>query len=150
MEDSLSLLRLKKFPTKTRRFHGRRAITPIRNRKNKRYARTRSHNRLEESNGVPVLQRTDSHVGEKREEDDKKEHSGCEKREGDKDGLNEGKGAHAEKHETPDTERNSQHSELTVHPGSVQGLPTNTSEDSENAVRASANATHLEEEEPSF
>ena len=150
MEDSLSLLRLKKFPTKTRRFHGRRAITPIRNRKNKRYARTRSHNRLEDSNGVPVLQRTDSHVGEKREEDDKKEHSRCEKREGDKDGLNEGKGAHAEKHETSDTQGDSQHSELTVHPGSVQGLPTNTSEDSENAVSASANATHLEEEEPSF
>lgn len=150
MEDSLSLLRLKKFPRKTRRFHGRRAITPIRNRKNKRYARTRSHTRVEESNVVPVLQRTDSHVGEKREEDDKKEHSRCEKREGDKDGLNEGKGAHAENDEASDTQGDSQHSELTVHPGSVQGLPTNTSEGSENAVSASSNATHLEEEEPSF
>ena len=150
MEDSLSLLRLKKFPTKTRRFHGRRAITPIRNRRNKRYARTRSHTRVEESNAVSVLQRTDSHVGEKREEDDKKEHSRCEKREGDKDGLNEGKGTHAENDEAPDTQGDSQHSELTVHPGSVQGLPTNTSEGSENAVSASSNATHLEEEEPSF
>lgn len=150
MEDSLSLLRLKKFPTKTRRFHGRRAITPIRNRKNKRYARTRSHNRVEESNAVPVLQPADSHIGEKQEKDDKKEHSGCEKREGDKDSRDEGKREDAEKHKTPHTEGDSQHSELTVHPGSVQGLPTNTSEDSENAVTASSNATHLEEEEPSF
>jgi len=150
MEDSLSLLRLKKFPTKTRRFHGRRAITPIRNRKNKRYARTRSHNRVEESNAIPVLQQTDSHVGEKREEDHKKEHSRCEKREGDKDSRDEGKREDAEKHETPETEGDSRHSELTVHPGSVQGLPINTSEDSENAVSASSNVTHLEEEEPSF
>lgn len=161
MEEPLPILRprITKTKVKTRRLRGRRAITPIRNRK-KHFAKTRSHNKIEERNDLRVSQRADSHGDQQRDENDKKEHSHGEKREGDEDSDGEGERADAEKHEAPHTQGDSQHPEVTVHPGSVQ--EAKSSDDSETAInRTSAinrttavsgesNQTALEEEDVSF
>ena len=155
MEEPLPILRPRTLTTKgkTRRVQGRRAITPVRNRK-KHFPKTRSHNKIEERNDLRVSQRADSHHGEKRDKNDKQQHSESKEWKGDQDSHVKGERADAEKHKAPDTQGDSQHQELTVHPGSVH--EAKASDDSETAINdvpavsGESNETALEEEDVSF
>ena len=102
---------------KTRRFHGRRSITPMKH-KGRKPAKTRCHNR----NGVQLREHTSSFHDNERQGENKDQHCENQKREGDKDSECSRERKDTEVHEEVIQLGNSEHSEKPVHPGSVQEL----------------------------
>lgn len=131
---------------KTRRFHGRRSVTPMRHKGRRAVAKTRCHHKAEKkiSHELPVREHTGSlHDGERQGENEDK-HSEDQKRQGHEDSSGSGKREDTEIHEEAIGLGNSEHSEQSVHPGSIQEL---------RELPASAQVTDEtspEEEEPPF
>lgn len=124
-------LRALRVLNRTRRFHGRRAITPLRP-KRKRILKTRCHTKV---GNVSIQQHTGSRSDGKWSSQDQKEHSEHQGREGNKIGGDHGKWKDSEECEELDQCGNEEDSELTVHPGSLQEvsrLPEYASSDSTN------------------
>lgn len=130
---------------RTRRFHGRRGITPIKSKK-KRIIKTRSQrpvilsaNRVE---NVSIQQHTSARSGEERSSHDEKEHSEHQGEERDQGSGDHGKREDTQKCQEADKCGNGEDSEFTVHPGSFQGVPRL----SEHADTIKANETELKTE----
>ena len=140
---------------RTRRFHGRRGITPIKSKK-KRIIKTRSQRRFlaeaEPQNSgilsanrvenVSIQQHTSARSGEERSSHDEKEHSEHQGEERDQGSGDHGKREDTQKCQEADKCGNGEDSEFTVHPGSFQGVPRL----SEHADTVKANETELKTE----
>lgn len=104
----------------TRRYSGRRAITPMRS-KLKKIQKTRGHK--VEKKHVPLFKHTSSfHDGERKKEDE----SQCCKhteRKGNQDSDNKRGKENQKEHTSSEQERNDQDSKESIHPGPVQTLP---------------------------
>ena len=107
--------------SQTRRFSGRRGITPIRGKHKKPIPKTRGH-KVEKKPYVPLRKHTSSQQHGKWQEKDTKEHCENSEREGDEIcNLGDGR-QNQEKCEVVVQSGNSENSEKSVHPGPVQTL----------------------------
>ena len=149
MEDPTSSLAVPKLRSlkgrKTRRYHGRRAVTPMR-RRHHRHTKTRAQPRVGNENGkdVQLSQRTASSDDGERKDAHEDADGGYPERKGTKDGDLQGERKDQEEHSETDGEGGGVHSEVSVHPGSLQELRELP------ASIPDANETSLEEEEPPF
>ena len=130
---------LRALGNKTRRFQGRRSITPIKPKK-KRIVKTRYVKKVE--NAVSIQQQSSSRSDGKWSAQDQKEYSGDFQWEGNKDGGNHGKREDSQKHKEAECGGNQKDSTESVYPGSLQELH----ELSELAVTDITNETELKEE----
>jgi hypothetical protein len=108
---------------KTRRFHGRRSVTPMRH-KSKKPSKTRCISKVERTDfhGIPIRKHTSASQSDERDTQNKDEHCEDQERKGNKDCDDEGKRKDAEVHEEVEPLGNSEYSEQPVHPGSIQEL----------------------------
>jgi hypothetical protein len=106
----------------TRRFSGRRGLTPMKTKHRKSVPKTRSH-RIEKRTDVSVRKHTISCVNRKWKEDNEKEHRKDSEREGDKDGdpgtRKEDKEECSQVEQIGDAEDSTE----SVHPGPLQAVP---------------------------
>jgi hypothetical protein len=106
----------------TRRFKGRRALTPMRSKHKCQIKKTRGH-RVEKRPHVPLLKHTGSlHDGEWKEEDQSQLGHGPQWQ-GDQDSHNQGGEEDTKEHAQVESVRNTENSEKSIHPGPVQTLP---------------------------
>lgn len=132
----------------TRRFSGRRGVTPMRTKHRKPVTKTRS-NRVEKRSDVSVRKHTISCVNRKWKEENEKEHRNDQERKGDKD-CDSG-GGEEDKEECSHVEQrgDSADPEESVHPGLVQtlsGLLEQTPQSNECADDQEADQTEIEAE----
>ena len=106
----------------TRRYKGRRALTPMRSKHKCQIKKTRGH-KVEKRHHVPLLKHASSiHDGERKEEDQSQlGHSPQWK--GDQDSHNQGGKEDAKEHTQVESIGNTENSEKSIHPGPVQTLP---------------------------
>ena len=103
----------------TRRFTGRRGLTPIRTKQKKTIPKTRGH-KVEKKPYVPLRKHTSTQQLGERQATDQEKHSQDQQREGDqgsgRGGKREGEEEHQEIIEVRDTENSTE----SIHPGPVQ------------------------------
>ena len=106
----------------TRRFTGRRGITPMKTKHRKSVPKTRSH-KVEKRPYVPIRKHTTPEQPRKREATDTEEHCEDTKRKGEQD-SDSGEGRKdKEEHAQIEQSGNTENSEKSVHPGPLQALP---------------------------
>lgn len=130
---------------KTRRIQGRRSITPIRRKHKLAVMKTRSNTKVD---GLPILQSANTlSLSERiKTQTDTKEYSLGEKRQGNEGGDSTGERQDKEVSEASLSCGYSENPEESVHPGSIQGVPSG----SPHALTQVTNETQHEEEEPPF
>lgn len=106
----------------TRRFTGRRSITPMKTKHRKAVPKTRSH-KVEKKPYVPIRKHTIPQQPSERETTDQKEHCQDKERQGNQDSRSDDGRKDKEEHPQVDPGRNTENSEKSVHPGPVQALP---------------------------
>ena len=106
----------------TRRFSGRRGLTPMRTKHRRSVPKTRSH-RVEKKADVSVRKHTISHVNRKWKEANEEECCQDTKREGDKDGDSGSGRKDKEKCSQIEQIGDQQDSKESVHPGPIQAVP---------------------------
>ena len=130
----------------TRRFKGRRAITPMRSKHKCQIKKTRGH-KVEKRPHVPLLKHTGSlHPGE-REEKDKSQLSEHPQRQGNQDSDNQGGEENKKEHSQAEQVRNTENSEKSIHPGPVQTVPHMSQSDTLAADDETYDKTEIEAEE---
>ena len=105
---------------KTRRYTGRRSLTPMRS-KHKTIGKTRGH-RVEKKRNVQLFHYTNSQYDGEREGTDKNKHSPGAQGEGDQNSDSQGKREDTEINEEAEQIRNTEDSKESVHPGPLQTL----------------------------
>jgi len=103
---------------KTRRYTGRRSLTPMRS-KHKSIGKTRGH-RVEKKRHVQLLQYTSSQHDGQRQRENEDEHSEHSSGQGNQNSDSEGKWKDTEIHQEAEQIRGSEDSKESVHPGPVQ------------------------------
>ncbi len=105
----------------TRRFTGRRGLTPMKTKQRRVIPKTRGH-RVEKKPYVPIRKYAGSHNNEGRKETDTKE--SCENSQWEGNQGSHNLGGQENKEECKETQsiRNTENSEEPVHPGPVQAL----------------------------
>lgn len=105
---------------KTRCLHGRRAITPIRQKKKK----TRSHHSIgkKTKNGIQLQQHTSSSHDSGWQEQNENQHGQNQERKRSEDSGNPGERKDEKIPKDADEERDTIHPKESVHPGSIQEL----------------------------
>lgn len=126
----------------TRRFTGRRGITPMKSKHRKTVPKTRSH-KVEKKPYVPIRKHTSSHVQSEWKEPDKEKHCEDTQREGNQDSHQDRGWKSEEEHAQIEPIRNTENSEKSIHPGPVQTL----SEMCECADDKTSGETEIEAEE---
>ena len=127
----------------TRRFKGRRGITPMKTKHKKPIPKTRGH-KVERKPYVPIRKLTNAQQHGQRDTKDKDEHCKDSQREGDQDSHHEGERKDQEEHTQVEPSRATENSEKSVHPGPLQtvpGLPEQT------AAHTETDETQIESEE---
>ena len=127
----------------TRRFTGRRGITPMKSKHKKSVAKTRGH-KVEKKPYVPIRKHTGPQQHGERQGKDKDEHSDNQKREGDQDSGGEGGKEDKEEHTQVDKGGDTENSEKPVHPGPIQAA---SEMHQSGAVDAQTSETEIEAEE---
>lgn len=130
---------------KTRRYTGRRSITPMKSKHRKTIPKTR-HHKVERKTHVPVLQHTGSQQLSERKEADKDQHSQHTKWEGNQDSHSPGERKDTQEHSQVEQVRNTENSEEPIHPGLIQTLP-DLSQSEITAVDQTSDKTEIEAEE---
>lgn len=105
----------------TRRFTGRRGLTPIKSKHKAHLRKTRGH-KVEYKPYVPILKHTGSQQHDERKEDNKSEYSQSEKRQGNEDSHHEGKREDTQEHSQVKQGGNTENSKESIHPGPLQAL----------------------------
>lgn len=105
----------------TRRFTGRRGLTPIKTKQKKSIPKTRGH-KVEKKPYVPLRKHTSSQQSGKRQTTDQEKHSQDQQREGDQVGCCGGERKDEEKHQEVVQCRDTENSTESIHPGPVQTL----------------------------
>lgn len=121
---------------KTRRFTGRRALTPMKSR-HKTIPKTRCH-RVEKKPHVSIRKHSVPHVEGRREETDPKKHCEDSQREGDQDCCDHERREDKEEHTQAETLRGTENSEKSVHPGPVQTVSVMHQEGADDQTYANA------------
>lgn len=127
----------------TRRFTGRRGLTPIRTKQKRTIPKTRSH-RVETKPYVPLREYTGSLESSERKASDKEEHCNDKKREGDQSGDCERGEQNQEERSQIESKGNTENSAKSVHPGPVQALSALPRESADDET---CEETHIEAEE---
>ena len=141
LKKTLDKLSNKKYPL-TRRFTGRRGITPMKS-KHKKIIKTRSH-KVEGKRNVQLLQHTKSRNDEEWKDTDTQECRENSERKGNKDSGFDGKWQDAQECPQVNQGGGSENSEKSIHPGPIQalsGLPESA------AVSPTSDETQIESEE---
>lgn len=107
---------------KTRRFSGRRGLTPMKTKHRKSVAKTRSH-RVEKGADVSIRKHTISCINRKWKEENEKEYREDQERKGDKDGDPGAREEDKEEYSQIEQNRDIPDSKESVHPGLVQAVP---------------------------
>ena len=126
----------------TRRFTGRRGITPMKSKHKKPIPKTRGHK--VEKKYVPIRKLTNAQQYAQRKPQNKDEHCEDSQWEGNQDSHHEGGRKDQEEHTQTESKRDTENSEKSVHPGPLQtlhGLSEETAADKETAE------TQIESEE---
>ena len=133
----------------TRRFTGRRGVTPIRSKLKKSIPKTRGH-KVEKKPYVPLRKHTSTQQLHQRQETNKEEYSENQKGEGDESGNSTSGRQDEEKCKEIVQSGNSENSKESVHPGPVQTLldmsQQTIAKDQTSAVKASDDKTEIEAE----
>ena len=128
----------------TRRFKGRRALTPMRSKHKCQIKKTRGH-RVEKRPHVPLLKHTSPlHDGERKEED-QSQLGQYSQWQGDQDSHHKGGEEDAKEHTQTELIRNTENSEKSIHPGPVQTLSDMS--ESATADDQASDKTEIEAEE---
>lgn len=106
----------------TRRFTGRRGITPMKTKQRKSVPKTRGH-KVDKKPYVPIRKHTGAQRHCEREGTNTEECSKDSKREGEQDSHSGEGRQNKEKHAQVEPIRNTENSEKSIHPGPVQTLP---------------------------
>ena len=122
----------------TRRFTGRRGITPIKTRQKRLIPKTRRSSHSEKDGiiqkthsflnhrhrveDVPISKHADADHHEKREEADKNQHSENQERKGNQGGQDDGKREDTQKHSQVEPSRDAQNRKESIHPGTLQAV----------------------------
>jgi DNA polymerase sigma len=114
--------RLLKRYFQTRRFTGRRGITPMKSKHKKSVPKTRGH-KVEKRPYVPIRKHTGSQQHEQRTTTDTKEHSEDTERKGDQDSHSDEGRKNEEEHAQINEGRDTENSDKSVHPGPIQAVP---------------------------
>lgn len=130
----------------TRRFTGRRGITPMRSKHKIRVTKTRGH-KVERRNHVPILKHTSSQQHGERKEDDKDEHSENTQRQGNQDSCDERKWEDQKEHTQVKQRGNTENSEESVHPGALQAMCGLSEQQQLSAEYEASDKTQIEAEE---
>jgi hypothetical protein len=107
----------------TRRFTGRRGVTPIKTKQKRTIPKTRSH-RVETKPYVPLREHTGSHESSERQAADKEKQCEDPKREGDQISCLDGEWQNKEECEKAQSEGNTENSTESIHPGPIQTVYT--------------------------
>jgi hypothetical protein len=126
----------------TRRFTGRRGITPMKSKHRKPIPKTRGHK--VEKKYVPIRKLTDAQQHSERNSQNKDECCEDSERKRDQNSDREGEGKDKEEHSQTEQGRNTENSEKSVHPGPLQTV-SGLSEQS--AAHAETAETEIESEE---
>lgn len=105
----------------TRRFTGRRGLTPIKSKHKVHLRKTRGH-KVEYKQYVPILKHASAKQHDERKEDDKSEYSQGEERQGHQDSTHEGKREDTQEHSQVEQGGNTENSKESIHPGPLQAL----------------------------
>lgn len=121
---------------RTLRNHGRRAVTPPRR------GKTRGH--VGKRHGlVPLFKSADSHNNQERPKEDKEEQCEHSERKGHEDSGDPGEGhANQAEHQEAHSEGGGVHSEMSVYPGTVQGLSGLSQDDEEDSETEAVTSLH--------
>jgi hypothetical protein len=142
LKKTLDKVSNKKYPM-TRRFTGRRGITPMKS-KHKKIAKTRNH-KVEGKRNVQLLQHTKSRNDEEWKDTGSQEYCEDSKRQGDKDSGCQGKWEDTKECAQTNQGGNTENTEKSIHPGPIQTV-SNVSE-SATADDKEADKTEIEAEE---
>jgi hypothetical protein len=107
----------------TRRFTGRRGLTPIKTKQKRTIPKTRSH-RVETKPYVPLREYTGSFESRERQATDKEKHCEDPKWEGDQISCLDGEWQNKEECEKTQSEGNTENSAESIHPGPIQAVST--------------------------
>ena len=129
---------------KTRRFTGRRSITPMRSKHKKSIQKTRHHK--VEKRHVQLLKHTSTQYDGGRQGEDQNQCSEHSQREGNQDGDGQGEWKDTEILQEAELLRNTENSEKSVYPGPIQTLP-HLSESQISAGNETYDKTQIEAEE---
>lgn len=106
---------------KTRRYTGRRSLTPMRSKHKRAPGKTRGH-RVEKKRNVQLLQHTSSQHDSQRERTDEDKHGGGTQGQGDQDSDSQGKWQDTQINEEAEQIRDSEDSKESIHPGPLQTM----------------------------
>lgn len=130
----------------TRRFTGRRGLTPMRSKHKIRVTKTRGH-KVERRNHVPILKHASSQQHGERKEDDQNQHSEDTQRQGNQDSCDERKREDEKEHTQIEQIRNTENSEKSVHPGTLQAMCGLSEQQQLSAEYEASDKTQIEAEE---
>lgn len=121
MDVQKSLDRVKRY-LQTRRFTGRRGLTPMKTKHRKTIPKTRGH-KVEKKQHVQLPKLSNPKRHDERQEGDKNEHCESEEWKGGEDSCYQGERKDTEKHTQIDQRGDTEDSEESIHPGLIQTLP---------------------------
>lgn len=127
----------------TRRFTGRRGLTPMKTKHRKTIPKTRGH-RVGKKIHVPVLKHTSPQRDGEWGTEDENKHSEHQGQEGNQNSGSQGKREDTKEHTQVEQSGNSENSEKSVHPGPIQTLPDMPEQ---SAVHETSDKTEIEAEE---
>ncbi len=130
---------------KTRRYLGKRCLTPMRSKHKRSAGKTRGH-KIEKRDHVSLLKYTSSQHHGKREGTDKNEHGEYQEWQGNQNSDSEGKRQDTEINEEAEQIRNEEDTKESIHPGPVQTL-LHMSEQQISAGNQTPDKTDIEAEE---
>lgn len=141
MNESRSLRRY----LQTRRFSGRRGITPMRTKHRRSIVKTRSHK--VEKPDVSIRKHTISRINRKWKEENTQEYCEDKKRKGDENSSHGGEWEDTEKCSQVEQNGNQEDSTESIHPGLIQTLPPMSEQKQTTADDETSDQTEIEAEE---